>query len=37
VIFQMKARLIYIAVLAAAAAAFLADLADSLGLGDGHF
>jgi hypothetical protein len=33
----MKARLIYIAVLAATVAAFLADMADTFGLGDGHF
>ena len=32
----MKARLIYIAVVAAMLAAFLADLADTFGLGDGH-
>ena len=33
---MMKARLIYIAVVAAMLAAYLADLADSFGVGDGH-
>jgi hypothetical protein len=32
----MKARLIYIAVVAALLAAYLADLADPFGVGDGH-